>query len=255
VQPVLPAGYELASFEEIDSTNEEARRRALAGERGPLWIWALRQTAGRGRRGRGWESPIGNLSSTLLLTPGVSAADAARLSFVAALAVREVAAAFVGTASVKVKWPNDVLIDGRKTAGILLESSGESGAQVLPWLAVGIGINLAHAPENAAYPATAFTQHAAAPTPAQALSELAAAWDRYFRVWRAKGFAPIREAWLEHAVGIGQAVTARLPGDTINGIFEGLDSGGALLLALPDGSRRAITAGEVFFASPLIGPS
>src|SRR5262249_51289071 len=155
---------------------------------GPLWIWALRQTAGRGRRGRGWESPTGNLSSTLLLAPGVSAADAARLSFVAALAVREVAAALVGAAKVKGKWPNDVLIDGRKTAGILLESSGDSGATALPWLAVGIGINLAHAPENAAYPATAFAQHAAAPTPADALSKLAAAWDKYFRIWRGRGF-------------------------------------------------------------------
>jgi BirA family biotin operon repressor/biotin-[acetyl-CoA-carboxylase] ligase len=248
VHPVLPTGYELARFEEIDSTNEEARRRALAGERGPLWIWALRQTAGRGRRGRSWDSPTGNLACTLLFAPGVSATDAARLSFVAALAARDLVASCVGDAKVSVKWPNDVLIDGRKVAGILLESSGESGAGPLPWLAVGIGVNLEQAPDTATFPATSIAAHASAPTPAEALSRLASAWDRHFKVWRASSFAAIRKAWLEHAAGVGQAVAARLPGETINGIFQGLDENGALLLVLPDGSTRAITAGEVFFA-------
>lgn len=250
MQPVLPAGYELASFEEIDSTNEEARRRALAGERGPVWIWALKQTAGRGRRGRAWESPSGNLSCTLLLAPGAPAADAARLSFVAALAARDTVAAFVPEGLVQVKWPNDVLIDGRKVAGILLESSGDGDRQ-LPWLAVGIGINLKYAPETAIYPATSISAHVpGAPAAADALAKLAGAWDLHFRVWRASGFGAIRAVWLKHAVGIGQAVTARLPGETINGIFRGLDDDGALRLALPDGSSRAITAGEVFFAAP-----
>lgn len=248
--PVLPTGYELASFEEIDSTNEEARRRAQAGERGPLWIWAKKQVAGRGRRGRTWESPSGNLFCTLLIAPGAPAADAARLSFVAALAVYETVTAFVAPAKVRVKWPNDVLIDGQKVAGILLESSGESGAQLLPWLAVGIGINLQHQPEQPAYPATRIAAHGFAPRPAEALSWLAEAFDRHFQTWRTKGFAPIRSAWLEHAAGLGQAVTARLPSETINGVFQGLDADGALLLALPDGSTRAITAGEVFFAAP-----
>jgi BirA family biotin operon repressor/biotin-[acetyl-CoA-carboxylase] ligase len=180
----------------------------------------------------------------------VTAAEAARLSFVAALAVRDTVAAFVTQTPVEVKWPNDVLVGGRKVSGILLESSGESGAQNLPWLAVGIGLNLQHAPENAAYPATSIAAHAPAPMPAEALTRLAAAWDRHFRTWRESGFAPIRKAWLAHATGLGQAVAARLPGETINGIFQGLDQDGALLLALPDGSTRAITAGEVFFAAP-----
>src|SRR5262249_47981168 len=142
--PVLPAGYELASFDDIDSTNEEARRRAGAGARGPLWIWAQRQTAGRGRRGRAWESPLGNLSCTLLFAPHATAAAAARLSFVASLAVRDLVAELLPDAEVKVKWPNDVLLDGRKTSGILLESAGETGSGDLPWLAVGIGVNLRH---------------------------------------------------------------------------------------------------------------
>jgi BirA family biotin operon repressor/biotin-[acetyl-CoA-carboxylase] ligase len=250
MHPVLPAGYELARFEEIDSTNEEARRRALAGERGPLWIWALKQTAGRGRRGRSWDSPVGNLMATLLLAPGATAAAAARLSFVAALAVRDLAAHFAPSANARVKWPNDVLIDGRKTSGILLESSGDAGGGALSWLAVGIGLNLQHAPEAANYPTTALAAHGAAPSPAEALTMLAANWEQRFRVWRARGFAPIREAWLEHAAGLNQAIEVRLPGETVNGTFRGLDADGALTLALPDGSTRAITAGEVFFAAP-----
>jgi BirA family biotin operon repressor/biotin-[acetyl-CoA-carboxylase] ligase len=249
MHPLLPAGYELASFDEIDSTNEEARRRAQRGERGPLWIWALKQNAGRGRRGRHWESPVGNLMCTLLLAPGVPPAQAARLSFVAALSVRDLVTEHAGTTDVRVKWPNDVLIGGRKVAGILLESSGESGAGLLPWLAIGIGVNLLHAPEGTSFPATAISAHGDAATPAQALGTLAAKWDQHFRVWRASGFAPIRQAWLALAAGLDQEIEVRLPGETVNGIFRGLDADGALLLALPDGSSRAITAGEVFFAS------
>lgn len=247
--PLLPAGYELVRFDEIDSTNEEARRRASRGESGPIWIWALKQSAGRGRRGRSWESPAGNLMCTLLLTPQVTLAEAARLSFVAALAVRDLAAEFVQTADVRLKWPNDVLLDGRKVAGILLESSSDSGADALPWLAIGIGVNLRTAPEGTSFPATSFAAHAPAPSPAQALSRLAVYWDQHFRVWRERGFAPIREMWLSHAVGLGGPVEARLRGGTVNGTFEGVDRDGALLLVLPDGSKRAITAGEVFFAS------
>ena len=187
---------------------------------------------------------------TLLLQPGVPPEPAARLSFVAALAVRDTVATFAGNAVVLVKWPNDVLIDGRKVAGILLESSGDGGAGPMPWLAVGIGINLEHAPEGASFPATAIAAHNAPPPPAEALSELAASWDRYFRIWRASGFSPIREAWLACAAGLRQPIEVRLPGETVNGTFEDLDPNGALMLRLPDRSLRAITAGEVFFAVP-----
>ncbi len=249
MHPVLPTGYELASFEEIDSTNEEARRRALHGERGPLWIWALKQTAGRGRRGRSWDSPVGNLMTTLLLAPGTPAADAARLSFVAALAVRDLIMHFASTVDVRVKWPNDVLIDGKKVAGILLESSADANARILPWLAVGMGINLHHAPEGTAFPATSLSAHAEAPAPPEALTILAANWHRHFSTWREHGFDPIRAAWLQRAVGLGQSIEVRLPGESVNGIFRSLDQDGALLLALPDGTVRAITAGEVFFAA------
>lgn len=246
--PRVPAGYAVASFDEIDSTNEEARRRASVGERGPVWIWAKRQTAGRGRRGRTWESPDGNLMTTLLIAPGVSAADAARLSFVASLAVHDMVARYVKQTPVRVKWPNDVLVGGRKIAGILLETAGEESLGVLPWLAVGIGVNLAHGPAEAQFPATTVGEHGASPSPEEALAELAEAWETRFRVWRVSGFAAIREAWLEVAAGLGQPIEVRLPGETLSGRFETLMPDGALSLLLPSGSRRAITAGEVFFA-------
>ena len=247
MNPRVPAGYAVASFDEIDSTNEEARRRAALGERGPMWIWAKRQTAGRGRRGRAWESPEGNLMATLLIAPGVSAPEAARLSFVAALAVHDFVTACAPRAVVRVKWPNDVLIDGKKVAGILLESSGDAGVDALPWLAIGIGVNLIHPPTEAQYPATTVGAHGPAPSPAEALAELAEAWETRFRTWRVSGFAAIREAWLAVAAGLGQPIDVRLPRETLHGRFETLMTDGALSLLLPDGSRRAITAGEVFF--------
>jgi BirA family biotin operon repressor/biotin-[acetyl-CoA-carboxylase] ligase len=249
MNPRVPAGYSVATFDEIDSTNEEARRRAAVGERGPLWIAARRQSAGRGRRGRAWESPDGNLSATLLIAPGVSAPEAARLSFVAALAVHDLASAHAPRANVRVKWPNDVLVDGKKVAGILLESSGHEGVDLLPWLAVGIGVNLAHAPTEASYAATFLGAHGPAPSPDEALAELAEAWETRFRAWRVNGFAAIREAWLAVAAGLGTEIEVRLPGETLRGRFETLMPDGALSLLLPNGTRRAITAGEVFFAA------
>lgn len=246
--PRVPAGYSVANFDAIDSTNEEARRRVATGERGPLWIWAKSQTAGRGRRGREWESPEGNLMTTLLIAPGVSAPEAARLSFVTALAVHDLVAAYATRSVVRVKWPNDVLIDGKKVAGILLESSGDAGLDVLPWVAIGIGVNLMHAPAVAQYPATFVGAHGPAPTAAEALAELAEAWETRFRTWRVSGFGAIREAWLAVAAGLGQPIEVRLPGETLTGRFETLMPDGALSLTLPTGERRTINAGEVFFA-------
>jgi len=248
MNPRVPAGYSVATFDEIDSTNEEARRRAAVGERGPLWITARRQTAGRGRRGRSWDSPDGNLMATLLIAPGVSAPEAARLSFVAALAVHDFVVAHT-RASVRVKWPNDVLVDGKKIAGILLESSGTDGVDALPWLAVGIGVNLIDAPTETPYPTTFLGAHGTAPSPAEALAVLADAWETRFRAWRVSGFAAIREAWLGVAAGLGTEIEVRLPGETLYGRFETLMPDGALSLLLPNGTRRAITAGEVFFAA------
>lgn len=245
---ILPPGYGLAAFEEIDSTNEEAKRRAEAGERGPLWITALRQSAGRGRRGRSWTSEPGNLFATLLIAPERSAADSARLSFAAALSVYDVAHAACPGAAVALKWPNDVLIEGAKCSGILLESGGEQNG-VLPWLAVGIGVNLAHAPDGTPYPATALNRHGAALTPEAALTSLAAAWARWFEAWRGHGFAALRQPWLDRALGLGQPITARLADNSLNGVFEGLDAGGGLQLRLADGTLTTVSSGEIFFGA------
>lgn len=238
----------IVAFEELDSTNAEARRRAEAGEMGPVWLTAGRQTAGRGRRGRVWETGQGsNLAATLLLTTQRPPGEAAQISFVAALAVAELADAYVPASLVTLKWPNDPLIGGKKTSGVLIES-GPSPIGGL-WLAVGIGVNLAEAPENPERPATTFAAHMAAPPPKplDALAVLAAAFARWQDVWDRLGFPAIADAWTRRAHGIGEPCIARLGSETVEGIAEGLDPDGSLRLRLPDGMLRRITAGDVFF--------
>ena len=151
------------AFDEIDSTNAEARRRAEAGEDGPIWFTAARQTAGRGRRGRVWDTGRGNLAATLLLTTDRPPSDATQLSFVAALAVCDFARAYLPADTVKVKWPNDVMVGYDKVSGILLESGRRADGRL--WVAVGVGINLAHHPDDTERPATSFAAHMAGPPP------------------------------------------------------------------------------------------
>jgi BirA family biotin operon repressor/biotin-[acetyl-CoA-carboxylase] ligase len=242
-----PAGYGLKQFDTIDSTNEEARRLAQAGERGPLWIAAGEQTAGRGRRGRHWVSPRGNLSATLLLDPGRPAGECAQLSFVAALAASDAVSALAPGNSINVKWPNDVLAEGRKIAGILLESASSGGAAP-GWLVIGIGINLAAHPPDTEFPATSFPALGVmAPSPEDGLRHLAASFAKWYEVWRADGFAPIRDAWLARAAGLGTRIRARLQNGELSGVFEGIDMSGALLLREAQDRVRTIAAGEVFF--------
>jgi BirA family transcriptional regulator, biotin operon repressor / biotin---[acetyl-CoA-carboxylase] ligase len=244
-----PPGCGLAVLEEIDSTNEEARRRAEAGEAGPLWIMAQRQTAGRGRRGRTWISGHGNLLCTLLVRPGGTAAGAARLSFAAALAVRELLSGYVPQADIKLKWPNDVLLEGGKVAGILLESAAAQAGR-LDWLVIGFGVNLAHAPDVAGQQVTALARHlppgATPPPPDEALGNLARIFGRWYE--RAlTGFPAVRSAWLAHARGLGQDVRVEAGGRSLSGRFESIDADGALVLVSPDGTRRLVSAGEVYF--------
>ena len=230
-------GTRLVHHAEIDSTNSEARRLAEAGERGPVWIACDRQTAGRGRRGRAWEQGEGNLAATLLIHP---TGDFAQLSFAAALAVADMVQHFAPAAAVTVKWPNDVLADGRKIAGILLESGPG-------WLAVGIGVNLASHPQGTEFPATSLMQLGIAPPSSQeALALLAARFAHWYDAWMTQGFEALRAAWLARANGLGAQIRARLPHETRHGVFEGIDASGALLLN-EQGQVRAITAGEVFF--------
>ncbi|MDO8294950.1 MAG: biotin--[acetyl-CoA-carboxylase] ligase [Caulobacter sp.] len=239
----------IEALEEVDSTNAEARRRAEAGEAGPLWITAARQTAGRGRRGRAWETGQGNLAATLLFVTDKPPAEAAQISFVAALAVADLADAFVPPALVSLKWPNDPMIAGRKASGILVESGQHPGGGL--WIAVGVGVNLATPPAAPERPATAFAAHMTGPPPKplEALTILAGSFERWRRVWQASGFTVIAEAWTRRAHGLGEVCTARLGHETITGTAEGLDPDGALRLRLPDGMLRRITAGDVFFGN------
>jgi len=233
-----PAGR--VRCEELDSTNSEARRLAEKGEPGPLWISTGRQTAGRGRRGRAWDAAPGNLAATLLIRPGASQAVIGQLSFVAALAAAETASHFARSASILVKWPNDVLAEGKKLAGILLEGGSD-------WLAIGIGINLASFPEGTEFPAISLAQLGIAPpSPEEALTVLAARFAHWYDVWMKDGFDTIRDAWLARAAGLGKPIRARLPSETREGVFEGIDQSGALLLN-EQGRVRPIAAAEVFF--------
>jgi BirA family biotin operon repressor/biotin-[acetyl-CoA-carboxylase] ligase len=241
------------TFDELDSTNAEARRRAEAGERGPVWLMARRQTAGVGRRGRAWDGGEGNLTATLLMTLNKSPVEAGQLAFVAGVAAAETIAAYVPSSLVSLKWPNDVLVAGRKACGMLIESGPANGGGV--WAAVGVGINLATYPSAVERPATALAEHLSAdltrpPTPDAALAILARAFDQTLSLWLTQGFEPVRQAWLGRASGLGGSCTARLEHETITGVAEGLDADGALLLRLPGGMLRRITAGDVFLGEP-----
>jgi len=241
-----PEGYRHIHFETIGSTNDEARRLAAAGDAGPVWITADEQTAGRGRRGRVWVSPEGNLMSTLLLSPQRPAAECAQLSFVSAIAVADTVARFATGAEVKVKWPNDVLASGRKISGILLEAVSAGGEPY--FLAIGIGINLAHFPPDTEFPATSLAWLGVPmPSARDALTQLAAHFAKWYDTWRGQGFAPIRDGWLARAANLGGRIRARLTNGETSGMFEGIDETGALLLRESSERLRCIAAGEVFF--------
>jgi BirA family biotin operon repressor/biotin-[acetyl-CoA-carboxylase] ligase len=245
----LPAGYRLAAFDSLDSTNEQARRLAMEGALDGTVVWAKSQTAGRGRQGRQWQSPKGNLYCSIIVRPSVQAAAAAQLSFVTALALGQAVSGLLpDCVEMRYKWPNDLLLDGRKTAGILLESSGGADGR-LDWLVIGAGLNVEGYPDvTDGYPATSLREAGVRPV---ALQDILARYIDGFAHWRARwqneGLSVVREAWLERAARLGEDIIVRQPNGQLKGRFFGLDEGGALLLDLPDGSRRTITAGDVFF--------
>jgi len=237
-------------LDQTDSTNADARRRADAGEAGPLWIVARRQTEGRGRRGRQWESQDGNLFSTLLQLTRKSPAEAAQVTFVAALAIADLLDAWAPASLVTIKWPNDVMLAGQKASGVLVESGAHETGGL--WLAVGIGVNLAHAPEGTERPATALVHHlrgdvTAPPTVEAAAATLAEAFAVWMDRWETLGFEPILDAWRARTAGLDGPAVARLGRETVEGTAEGVAPDGALKLRLADGSLRLISAGDVFF--------
>jgi BirA family biotin operon repressor/biotin-[acetyl-CoA-carboxylase] ligase len=238
------AGTRIKTYDTLGSTNAEALALARAGERGPLWITAHSQSAGRGRRGSAWASPPGNLYATLLLTDPASPALAPQLSFVAVLAAHDAVAAVAPALASRlaVKWPNDLLLDGAKVGGILLES--ENGPHFA--VAVGIGVNCVSHPSGTPFAATDLAVAGAPVTAEQLLAVLTEAMGRRLGEWRGgAGFAAIRAGWLERAAGLGQPIQVRLPERKFSGRFEGLDETGRLLVA-EEGIITTVTAGEVF---------
>lgn len=245
-----PDGYGLHVLDEVDSTLDEAARLAPALS-GPVWIMARRQTAGRGRRGRVWAGSDGNLAATLVMRPDDPPERAALRSFVAALALFDACVAVTGRAEgLSLKWPNDVLLNGGKLAGILLESAGHAGT--LAHLAIGIGVNLAAAPPattlepGALRPVSLLSETGAAVSPEDFLGELAASYARFEARFRTYGFAPIRTAWLARAARLGEPVTARTGTSETTGTFETVDEAGNLVLLTPKG-RVGIPAADVYF--------
>jgi BirA family biotin operon repressor/biotin-[acetyl-CoA-carboxylase] ligase len=236
------AGYRLLFFDEIGSTNEEALQRARAGERGPLWIAAHRQTAGRGRRGREWQTPLGNLAASVLRALSVAPAQAATLSLVAGLAVVEAVQACAPGIGLALKWPNDVLAGKAKLAGILLESETVGDGLVA---IAGIGINIGSAPQGLPYPAASLAALGRHVRPEQLFTALADAWLDYERLWDdGRGMARIRARWLDHAANVGEEITVALGGRSVTGVLETLDEQGRLLLRTEAG-LTPISAGEV----------
>jgi BirA family transcriptional regulator, biotin operon repressor / biotin---[acetyl-CoA-carboxylase] ligase len=233
----LPEGHRVIHFERIDSTNSEARRLVESGERGPLWIWADEQTIGRGRLGHTWISEPGNLYVTCLFQTWAPEVSAVQISFVAAIAVYEMVSKLVPGGGFLLKWPNDVLKGGAKFCGLLSEIVGANPTQI----ALGCGINLAHAPVLANYPVTCLGQKF---KPQSVLSAFALEFWSWLEIWdEGRGFPAIRNAWLQRTVAVGQQVT--LGG--VAGTFDGLGVDGALLVQLDDGRQKSIYAGEVNF--------
>lgn len=230
--------FSVRTFPVLDSTNAEALRQATGGAPAGTVIVAESQTAGRGRRGRAWVSEPGNLHCSVLLDPGRGPGKAALLSFAAALAVAEAIQGLLGKA-VTCKWPNDVLLDGKKVAGLLLEFDRER-------LVIGVGVNIAHHPAETEFPAADLDGAATSP---QVLEAFLGHLEIWYETWQKEGFGPLREAWRARAHGLGRPIRVRLADRVLEGVFRDLAEDGALILEMPDGRVERVLAGDVFPAT------
>jgi BirA family transcriptional regulator, biotin operon repressor / biotin---[acetyl-CoA-carboxylase] ligase len=254
----VSAGYRLAAFESIGSTNAEAMSRARDGERGPMWFVTSEQTAGRGRRHRPWIAPRGNLASSILEVIDGSPAVAATLGFAAGLALEaalrqlsiEASTRSAGSDDMKfwLKWPNDVLAGKKKLAGILLEAEAVADKRLA--VVVGIGTNIVAAPEGTPTPATSLKALGVNIGAEELFAVLSDCWAEFRGIWdQGRGFGEIRRLWLERAAGLGQPVAIQSGGSTVEGTFDTIDEIGCLVVRTSDGKRVPISAGDVYFGS------
>ncbi|MDR3468370.1 MAG: biotin--[acetyl-CoA-carboxylase] ligase [Xanthobacteraceae bacterium] len=254
----LSAHTRLEAFESIGSTNAEAVSRARAGERGPLWFVTDRQTSGRGRRDRAWQSPPGNLAASILEVMDVAPAAAATLGFAAGVALEgalqavsveaRMRAAGLDAIRFALKWPNDLLAGGRKLSGILLEAEPAASGGLA--VVVGIGVNVVAAPEATMFPATSLHGLGIHVGAAELFTALAEEWARLKALWdNGRGFALIRKLWLERASGLGGEVSVRLAEATVSGVFETIDDAGCLVVRTASGERVPVSAGDVYFGA------
>ena len=251
ISDLLPTGFRLIELDSVASTNDEARTLAERGAADGTAVLAHTQTAGRARRGRQWVSETGNLFFSLILRPECPASDATQLGFAASVAIAEAAARHLPKgAEVRCKWPNDVLVGGRKLSGMLLEAGPAGSGGDLDWLILGIGINIVSHPEDTPFPATSLAgEGGEAVAPADLLAVFCRRFAHWRAVWRGEGFAPLRHAWLSRAAGLGDNIEVRLETTTLSGTFEELDGHGALVLLQENGRHVKITAGDVFLPS------
>jgi BirA family biotin operon repressor/biotin-[acetyl-CoA-carboxylase] ligase len=252
------AGYRLAAFDSIGSTNAEAIARSRGGEPGPMWFVTSEQTAGRGRRHRPWIAPRGNLASSILEVIDVSPAVAATLGFAAGLALEaalqrvsvEASLRAAGSDHMKfsLKWPNDVLAGRQKLAGILLEAEAVAGDR--PAVVVGIGTNVIAAPEATPTPATSLAALGVNIGAEELFAVLSDSWTEFRGIWdRGRGFGEIRRLWLERAAGLGHGVAIQSGSAIVEGTFDTIDEQGCMIVRTVDGKRIPIAAGDVYFGS------
>jgi BirA family biotin operon repressor/biotin-[acetyl-CoA-carboxylase] ligase len=251
-EPRLPAAYTLVALDSVTSTMDEARRLAALGEGetpdGTL-VWAKEQTGGKGRRGNPWDSPRGNFYISLIVRPEVPVARAAELSFVTGCAVYDTVGEVCEPGfECRLKWPNDVLVNGAKIGGLVLETSAQGTAPV-DYVIIGLGVNLRSHPSDTPYPATDFAAEG------QVIPDVAflEAFARHFMEWAGRwvddGFEPIRAQWKWRAKGIGEEITVNLPSESLSGVFQDIAEDGSLIL-MTDGTEKHIASGEVFFGQP-----
>lgn len=258
------AGYRLRAHDSVGSTNAEAIAAAHDSDPGGIWFAARQQTAGRGRRGRAWVNPHGNLAATLLIVPDADPTSVATLGFVAGVALNAALSVVLpkglvrigidgadiadGNGRIALKWPNDVLADGAKLAGILLEAAKLPDGRHA--IAIGIGVNVVASPADLPYPATSLAELGATRSAEAVFEALSDAWVDVFGVWDdGRGIGQVLAQWRAAAAGIGAPVAVNQDGEVLRGIFETIDDAGRLIVRAEDNRRIAITAGDVHFGA------